>query len=56
MPVTDRAVCASVTGWLHEAGLATGMKHLETEHSECRASGGAHCLWTLTWDVRSVKV
>ncbi len=53
-PVTDRIVCASVTGWLHEAGLATGMRQLETTHSECRGAGGARCLWSLRWNVRSV--
>jgi hypothetical protein len=49
MPVTDWIVCASVTGWLHEAGVATGMKHLQTMHSECRGKGAARCLWLLKW-------
>lgn len=42
--------CCSVTGWLHEAGVATGMKHLITNHAECRARGAARCIWHLRWD------
>jgi hypothetical protein len=49
MPVTDWIVCASVTGWLGEAGIATGMKQLQTTHSECRGKGAARCLWVLQW-------
>ncbi len=51
MPVTDWIVCASVTGWLNEAGTATGMRHLRTTHAECRAKGAARCLWVLEWVV-----
>jgi hypothetical protein len=42
-------LCCSVTGWLHEAGLATGMKSLVTHHTECRDRGGARCVWLLRW-------
>jgi hypothetical protein len=43
-------ICCSVTGWLYEAGLATGMKHLVTTHSECRARGAKRCAWQLRWN------
>jgi hypothetical protein len=42
-------ICCSVSGWLTEAGVATGMKHLTTVHIECRARGGHRCLWQLKW-------
>jgi hypothetical protein len=42
-------LCCSITGWLHEAGRATGMKDLATTHTECRARGGARCMWQLRW-------
>lgn len=41
--------CCSVTGWLHEAGVATGMKHLATHHVECCARGASTCQWHLRW-------
>ncbi|HEY8039749.1 MAG TPA: hypothetical protein VIF15_08155 [Polyangiaceae bacterium] len=44
--------CCSVTGWLHEAGAATGMKELVTKHDECRARGGGKCTWALTWGAK----
>lgn len=50
IPAPDWFLCCSVTGWLHEAGLATGMKALSTHHIECRARGKAHCAWELRWD------
>ena len=43
------AICCSITGWLHEAGIATGMRELTTAHVECRAKGGARCIWKLEW-------
>jgi hypothetical protein len=43
------AFCCSVTGWLHEAGVATGMKHLVSHHAECCARGAASCQWHLRW-------
>jgi predicted hydrocarbon binding protein len=49
-PEPDWYLCCSITGWLHEAGLATGMKDLSTEHVECRARGKARCAWVLRWD------
>jgi predicted hydrocarbon binding protein len=49
IPRPNWPVCCSVTGWLHEAGVATGMKALVTEHVECRARGGARCVWRLRW-------
>ncbi|MGO8997686.1 MAG: hypothetical protein ACLQVI_30585 [Polyangiaceae bacterium] len=53
MPSSDWYVCCSVTGWLHEAGLATGMKALTTSHIECRARGKSRCSWELRWDNRT---
>jgi hypothetical protein len=50
MPKPDWFVCCSVTGWLHEAGLATGMQRLSTRHTDCRARDKSHCLWELRWD------
>ena len=50
MPSPDWFICCSVTGWLHEAGLATGMKGLVASHPECRARRGARCLWELRWE------
>ena len=50
VPSPDWFVCCSVTGWLNEAGLATGMKRLSTHHSECRARGKGRCTWELRWD------
>ncbi len=52
MPTSDWFLCCSVTGWLHEAGLATGMKQLVTTHSACRAHGGQRCLWDLRWNAK----
>jgi hypothetical protein len=46
----DRYLCASITGWLHQAGLATGMKGLATVHIECRAEEAARCCWALRWN------
>jgi hypothetical protein len=45
----DWFLCCSITGWLYEAGVATGMKQLAAQHVECRARGGARCLWQLRW-------
>jgi hypothetical protein len=46
-------LCCSITGWLHEAGLATGMKRLVTTHVECRdRSKGMRCIWQLRWSER----
>ena len=50
VPEPDWFVCCSVSGWLHEAGLATGMKRLSTQHVECRARGKSRCAWELKWD------
>jgi hypothetical protein len=50
VPKPDWFVCCSITGWMHEAGLATGMKRLASRHTECRARGAARCLWELQWD------
>ncbi len=50
MQGTDWFLCCSITGWLHEAGLATGMKELASTHLECRARGKARCLWELRWN------
>ncbi len=41
--------CCSVTGWLHVAGQATGMKQLTSHHVECCARGAARCQWHLRW-------
>ena len=46
----DRYLCASITGWLHQAGLATGMKGLAIAHIECRADDAARCSWDLRWN------
>ena len=54
MPEPDWFVCCSVTGWLHEAGLATGMKKLVSSHVECRARGKPRCVWELRWDGASM--
>jgi hypothetical protein len=45
----DWFLCCSITGWLYEAGVATGMKQLVASHSECRARGSARCIWQLRW-------
>ena len=50
VPQPDWYICCSVTGWLREAGLATGMKRLAINHAECRARGKGQCLWELRWD------
>ena len=49
VPDPNAMVCCSVTGWLYEAGVATGMRDLIAEHTECRGRGGARCLWSLRW-------
>jgi hypothetical protein len=46
-------ICCSVTGWLYEAGVATGMKQLVATHPECRARAGARCIWHLRWNATS---
>lgn len=43
-------LCCSITGWLHEAGVATGMKQLVTRHTHCRGTGASRCLWELRWN------
>lgn len=43
------AICCSITGWLHEAGIATGMRQLVTTHAECRALRAKRCIWLLEW-------
>jgi hypothetical protein len=43
------AICCSITGWLHEAGIAVGMRVLSTTHTECRARGDRRCVWLLEW-------
>jgi hypothetical protein len=50
LPSPDWYLCSSITGWLHEAGLATGMRALSTKHLECRGRGEAHCYWELRWE------
>jgi hypothetical protein len=49
MPNPDAFICASITGWLREAGLAMGMKALEAKHIECRGREQERCLWELRW-------
>jgi hypothetical protein len=49
-PSPDWYICSSITGWLYEAGLATGMRDLSTKHVECRARGRDHCYWELRWE------
>ena len=46
----DWFLCCSVTGWLHEAGVATRMKELVSRHTQCRAKSAPRCLWELRWD------
>jgi hypothetical protein len=46
----DWFFCCSITGWLHEAGVATGMKELVARHAYCRAKGEPRCLWELHWN------
>jgi hypothetical protein len=53
VPDPDWFVCCSVSGWMHEAGLATGMKRLFVHHTECRAQDKPRCLWELRWDEKS---
>lgn len=50
-PNPDWFLCCSVSGWLNEAGLATGMKGLVTRHVDCRGRGDARCTWELRWGV-----
>ncbi len=55
LPTPDWFICCSVTGWLREAGLATGMKRLAINHAECRARGKNRCVWELRWDGASAQ-
>jgi len=41
------AFCASITGWLHEAALAAGLKQSTVSHVECCTSSGSRCVWVL---------
>ena len=50
IPEPDWFICCSVTGWLREAGVTTGMKQLTAEHVECRSRGRERCLWLLRWN------
>ena len=50
VPEPDWFICCSVTGWLREAGVTTGMKELTSEHAECRSRGRERCLWSLRWN------
>jgi len=37
--------CCAITGWCKEVALATSMVNPIARHPECRARGGARCIW-----------
>jgi len=41
--------CCTITGWAREVTKASGGMHPLARHVECRARGGARCLWELKW-------
>jgi hypothetical protein len=41
--------CAVLTGWAREIARGIGIQNPHTRHAECRARGGARCLWDVRW-------
>jgi hypothetical protein len=37
--------CCAFTGWCHEVAVASGISSPVARHTECRAHGGARCIW-----------
>lgn len=48
VPQPSRAHCASVRGWVLEAGKISGVD-MKVEGETCRAGGDAECTLTLSW-------
>ena len=45
VPVPSWLFCCTITGWSREVALAVAMAHPTARHIECRARGGARCIW-----------
>jgi len=41
--------CCTLTGWSREVTKASGGANPHVRHVECRARGGARCLWEIRW-------
>lgn len=43
--------CAIITGWVYETAIALGGKNITTLHTQCRATGGAKCIYEVRGNV-----
>jgi hypothetical protein len=41
--------CCTLTGWAREVTYASGGVRTTVKHVECRAKGGARCIWDIHW-------
>lgn len=48
--VADEAMCATLAGWMIGLLTVAGCKSPRVIHPECRASGGAACVFHATWE------
>ena len=48
--VSPCAFCATLTGWTEVVADAVGLVGPTVQHVECRATGGARCMWHCTWN------
>jgi hypothetical protein len=46
--VVDEAMCATLKGWILGLLQLAG-KHAVVDHVECRARGGATCVYQVSW-------
>lgn len=45
IPTPNVFFCATITGWAREIAKSMGLAHTTARHVECRARGGARCVW-----------
>jgi hypothetical protein len=41
--------CAVLTGWTRQVSIGLGIENPAVRHTECRAKGGARCMWEVRW-------
>ena len=47
--VVDEAMCATLKGWIQGLLQLAGVKNASVSHTECRARGGATCVYQASW-------
>lgn len=50
VPQPHKLFCATLTGWTEVVADAVGLVGPTVQHVECRATGGARCMWHCTWN------